>query len=50
MAGEKLVHVVDDDDSVRRSVTFMLRRAGYRVECYISGVEFLKEVKHAERG
>jgi two-component system response regulator FixJ len=50
MAGEKLVHVVDDDDSVRRSATFMLMHAGYRVASYNSGVEFLKEAKRAERG
>lgn len=50
MPTEKLVHIVDDDDSVRRSVAFMLKHAGYRVESYASGVEFLKEARHAERG
>jgi two-component system response regulator FixJ len=50
MPAEKLVHVVDDDDGVRRSVAFMLKHAGYRVESHISGVEFLKSVKLAERG
>ena len=50
MRTEKLVHIVDDDDSVRRSVAFMLKHAGYRVESYASGIEFLKEAKHAERG
>ena len=50
MPTEKLVHIVDDDDSVRRSVAFMLKHAGYRVENHISGVEFLKSVKLAERG
>jgi len=47
---EKLVHIVDDDDSVRRAAAFMLKHAGYRVESHISGVEFLKEAKSAERG
>ena len=47
---EKLVHIVDDDESVRRSAAFMLRHAGYRVESYVSGVAFLKEAKSAERG
>lgn len=47
---EKLIHIVDDDDSVRRSAAFMLTHAGYRVECHISGVEFLKKAKLAERG
>jgi two-component system response regulator FixJ len=50
MPAEKLVHIVDDDDSVRRSAAFMLKHAGYRVESHISGVEFLKEAKSAERG
>ncbi|MGB5078424.1 MAG: response regulator [Sphingorhabdus sp.] len=50
MNNEKLVHIVDDDDSVRRSVAFLLKNAGYRVATYISGVEFLKEAKSAERG
>jgi len=50
MSAEKLVHIVDDDDSVRRSVAFMLKHAGYRVESHISGVEFLKSIKLAERG
>jgi two-component system, LuxR family, response regulator FixJ len=50
MPAEKLVHIVDDDDGVRRSAAFMLRHAGYRVESYVSGVAFLKEAKTAERG
>lgn len=50
MPAEKLVHVVDDDDSVRRSAAFMLKHAGYRVESYASGVAFLKEAKNADRG
>jgi two-component system, LuxR family, response regulator FixJ len=50
MADDKLVHIVDDDDSVRRSAAFMLKHAGYRVESYVSGVAFLKEAKGADRG
>jgi two-component system, LuxR family, response regulator FixJ len=50
MSAEKLVHVVDDDDGVRRSVAFMLKHAGYRVESYLSGVAFLKDAKSIERG
>jgi two-component system, LuxR family, response regulator FixJ len=50
MPAHKLVHIVDDDDSVRRSAAFMLKNAGYRVESHISGVAFLKEAKTAERG
>jgi two-component system, LuxR family, response regulator FixJ len=50
MTTEQLVHIVDDDDGVRRSAAFMLKHAGYRVESHISGVEFLKEAKSRERG
>ena len=50
MVADKLVHVVDDDDAVRRSVAFLLKHAGFRVESYVSGVEFLKQAKDAERG
>jgi two-component system, LuxR family, response regulator FixJ len=50
MTTEKLVHIVDDDDAVRRSAAFMLKHAGYRVESHVSGVAFLKEARHAERG
>jgi two-component system response regulator FixJ len=50
MTTDKLVHVIDDDDAVRRSVAFMLKHSGYRVESWVSGVEFLKHAKNAERG
>jgi two-component system response regulator FixJ len=44
------VHVIDDDDSVRRSVGFMLKTSGYRVQSYSSGAEILKEAKSLETG
>jgi two-component system response regulator FixJ len=50
VATDKLVHVIDDDDSVRRSAAFMLKHSGYRVESWVSGVEFLKNAKNTERG
>lgn len=50
MTDKKLIHVVDDEDTVRRSVTFMLKTSGYQVETWSSGQAFLKEVKHAEHG
>jgi two-component system response regulator FixJ len=40
---EKVVHLVDDDEAVRRSAGFMLKTSGYAVKCYASGVELLKE-------
>ena len=42
MADNKgLVHLVDDDEAIRRSASFMLRTSGYLVKTYASGVEFL---------
>ena len=40
---EKIVHLVDDDDAIRRSAGFMLKTSGYQVKSYVSGVELLKE-------
>jgi len=48
--GSRTVHLVDDDESIRRSVSFMLRTSGYLVKTYASGVEFLKEAKAAVPG
>jgi len=36
-----VVALVDDDDAVRNSTAGLLRRAGYRVESYTNGAEFL---------
>ncbi|MBV7265490.1 response regulator transcription factor [Erythrobacter ani] len=44
------IYLVDDDDSVRRSVGFMLKTSGHHVESYVNGVEFLKEVRSREPG
>jgi two-component system response regulator FixJ len=45
-----LIHLVDDEEAIRRSASFMLKTSGYEVRTYVSGVEFLKEVKSAEPG
>ena len=50
MAADRLVHIVDDDDAVRRSAAFMLKHSGYAVESYVSGIDFLKHAKDAGRG
>jgi two-component system, LuxR family, response regulator FixJ len=50
MADDKIVHVIDDDESVRRSVAFMLGHDGYKILSYASGVEFLKAAKNLDRG
>jgi two-component system response regulator FixJ len=38
----RVVHLVDDDQAVRRSVSFMLKTSGYEVRSYESGAELLK--------
>ncbi|MFA7603880.1 MAG: response regulator [Novosphingobium sp.] len=50
MSDRKLVHIVDDEEAIRRSVGFMLKTAGYQVETWSSGQDFLKEVKHVAHG
>jgi two-component system response regulator FixJ len=47
---DRLVHLVDDDDAVRRSVSFMLKTSGYEVRSYASGAELLKEAKSLDVG
>jgi len=47
MPHDKLVHVIDDDEAVRRSLDFMLRSSGYEVQRWEDGVEFLKRVDRA---
>ncbi len=50
MEDKPLVHIVDDDDAIRRSAGFMLRKAGFAVALWASGVEFLRQVKTAGQG
>ena len=44
------VHLVDDDEAVRRSASFMLRTSGYLVKTYASGVELLQAGKEIAPG
>jgi two-component system response regulator FixJ len=47
---QRVVHLVDDDAAIRRSVGFMLKTSGHRVETYESGTELLKASTHLEEG
>ncbi|MDR2858249.1 MAG: response regulator [Novosphingobium sp.] len=40
----RLVHLVDDDEAVRRSASFLLRIEGFAVKTYASGVELLDRI------
>lgn len=50
MTDKRLVHIVDDEEAIRRSARFMLSTSGYAVECWESGTAFLKAVRHADPG
>ena len=50
MDGQRLVHIIDDEDSVRNSIGFMLRTTGYAVRLWSSGAAFLRELRGIEPG
>ncbi|AXE64838.1 response regulator transcription factor [Hyphomonas sp. NPDC076900] len=50
MTDTRLIHLVDDDEAIRHSASFMLRHAGFRVKTYVDGVTFLDQVEEAEKG
>ncbi|HKR17367.1 response regulator FixJ [Rhizorhapis sp.] len=50
MTDKPLVHVVDDDEAIRRSISFLLRTSGYATTLYGSGKEFLSSLSKLERG
>lgn len=47
---KRTIHLVDDEDAIRRSAGFLLRTAGFEVLTYASGTEFLSQAAHARRG
>ncbi len=50
MSEQRLVHLIDDEDAVRRSASFLLKTSGYEVRAYASGVAFLKDARHPDSG
>lgn len=50
MTDQKYIHLVDDDEAIRHSASFMLRHAGYAVKTYTDGVAFLDEVTTQSEG
>ena len=50
MTPKRTVHLVDDEDSIRKSAGFMLKTSGFAVQTYASGIAFLKAVKTAAPG
>lgn len=47
---ERTVHLVDDDDAIRRSAGFLLKTSGFLVAPYASGDAFLAHAKSAVSG
>jgi len=47
---ERTVHLVDDDDAIRRSAGFLLKTSGYLVVPYASGDAFLAVAKSVASG
>lgn len=43
--GSSVVYVVDDDESMRRAVSMLLRSVGYQVETFASATDFLAAPK-----
>lgn len=46
----RCVHLVDDDEAIRRSVSFMLRTSGLIVRTYSSGAPLLEAARELEPG
>lgn len=49
-AAEKIVYVVDDDESVRTALTRSLEKRGYSVHCFDSGDAFLQSYESGHTG
>ena len=50
MTDRRMIHIVDDEEAIRRSASFMLKTSGFNVQTWSSGVAFLKEVRAVEEG
>lgn len=50
MPGNPVVHVIDDDDAARDSLSFLLRAAEFDVRTYEAAPAFLAELDHIQSG
>lgn len=50
MGNKRVVHIVDDEETIRKALGFSLRTAGFVLEVYASGPEFLSALGDAEKG
>ena len=47
---DSVVHLIDDDEDVRRAVSFLLGTAGFAVKVYESAIQFLEKCQPAPKG
>ena len=47
---QRNVFLVDDDEAIRHSASFMLRHAGFLVKTYPDGISFLEQVNEDQNG
>ena len=50
MGTDAVVHVIDDDEAVRESLTFLLKTAGHAVQTYENATAFLRDQPKAKSG
>ncbi|MBK8199301.1 MAG: response regulator transcription factor [Acidobacteria bacterium] len=50
MTDHRDIHLVDDDEAIRHSASFMLRHAGFNVRTYKDGLHFLQTVDRTSQG
>lgn len=50
MTTARQVYLIDDDEAIRRSASFMLKTSGFHVETFASGVNFLKVARSLDPG
>lgn len=50
MTVKRQVYLVDDDDAIRRSASFMLKTSGFIVTSFGSGVDFLEAARGLDAG
>src|SRR3546814_12261125 len=50
MSGKGIVHLVDDEESLRRSTSFVLKNSGYGVVTSEFGPAFMQQVVHDAQG
>lgn len=50
MTERRMIHIVDDEEAIRRSASFMLKTSGFNVQTWSSGSALLKEARTVEAG